>query len=188
MEPSSSSGIRTALRGRGDLLRGAIVLLLAVGCGLVYATLFRRWGYHEIAPQDLPHLLPEDIASATVYWWDATNNCCGPFPAIWPGLALLSALPLCVAAVKRREGSRLWARFALLFVILGVATMVVDVNWFLLRGSLSDSGWAYKTDNVTMVMGYGGYALTFLSVLALWGMAVSPRAKRRAPDPTTRIG
>jgi hypothetical protein len=142
-------------------------LLLLLGAGLAYAALFRRWAYYAGMPLDLSKLSAEDRAALTVYWWDANLSCCGPFPAIWPAVTLLTALPLFVAGIRRRVPARRWHTFSLLSVLFGAGTVAVSALYILERGWASDSGWVYGLDFGTMAISLGGYALLFAGALAL---------------------
>jgi hypothetical protein len=143
------------------------VSLLLIGSALAYGALFRHWGYHPISPSDLRTLAPEDRAFLTVSWWDSTNGCCGPFPAIWPALALLTAVPLVIASMRRRRGDRLWGTLSLLCAVFGAGTVLVATLGFLERGWMSDSGWVYNPDLGTLAMSLSGYALLALGALVL---------------------
>lgn len=103
----------------------------------------------------------------TVYWWGAANNCCGPLPAIWPALVLLSAVPMLVAAVRQRTTPRNWARLSFFCIFGGMVTVLLDVYAFLVRGWMSDCGWVYGPDLGTMAVIALGYASLFLDVLVL---------------------
>jgi hypothetical protein len=92
-QPAQPSGRRIGLLAIG-------VALLIIGVALSYLALTRRWGYYVGPPLDPSQLIPEDRAALTVYWWDANNGLCGPLPAIWPAVVLISAIPLIVAVMR----------------------------------------------------------------------------------------
>lgn len=175
-----------ALHGRGSERAVLIAAsLLLIGGGLAYATLFRQWAYHPITPSDLSTLSSADRPFLTVSWWDDTNTCCGPFPAVWPALALLCAVPLLVAAIRRRRAARLWGTFGLLSAFFGATGVLVAEVGILERGWNSDSGWVYSPDLGTVAMAMSGYALLALGVLVLRRTTPSTPASTR---PTPSVG
>lgn len=143
------------------------VTLLVIGVALSYFTLTRRWGYYSGIPLDPSQLIPEDRASLTVWWWDQTNNFCGPFPAIWPAVVTLSAIPLIVAAIRQRAASPVWIRIGLLGAVFGAITVLIAMWTFVEFSYFHDSGWVYAADTGTLAMALAGYALLFLAILTL---------------------
>ena len=174
---------RGMLHGRGSNRAVLIaVSLLLIGGGLAYLALFRRWGYSPMTPSQLSTLSPQDRASLTVSWWDTTNDSCGPFPAIWPALALLSAVPLLIAASWQRYAASSWATLSLLCAFFGAGTVLFAVLMLSFHGAFS-SGFHYRIDMGTVVMSLSGYALLALGALVLRRTAPSALASRRFTPP-----
>ncbi len=178
--PPAHSGM---LHGRGSKRAVLIaVSLLLIGGGLAYLALFRRWGYSPMTPSQLSTLSPQDRASLTVSWWDTTNDSCGPFPAIWPALALLSAVPLLSAASWQRYAASRWATLSLLCALFGAGTVLFAVLMLSFHGAFS-SGFHYRIDMGTVVMSLSGYALLALGALVLRRATPSALASRRSTSP-----
>jgi hypothetical protein len=157
----------TQSSGRRTLLLTSGITLLLLGVALSYLALTRRWGYYAGIPLDPNQLIPEDRAALTVWWWSGNNHFCGAFPAIWPAIVTLSAIPLIIAAVRQRAASLVWSRTGLLGAVFGAITVLV-VMWTLVEFSyFSDSNWVYAADTGTLAMALAGYALLFLAILAL---------------------
>jgi hypothetical protein len=98
---------------------------------------------------------------------ESHNNFCGPFPAIWPAVVILSAIPLIVAAIRQRAASPVWSRFGPLGAVFGAITVLVATWTFVEFSHLSDSNWVYAADSGALAMALAGYALLFLAILAL---------------------
>jgi hypothetical protein len=188
--PSEPDPPRPPLPAHSDVLHGRgskralliAVSLLLIGGGLAYAALFRRWGYDPIPPSDLSTIASQDRASLTVSWWDNTNDSCGPFPAIWPALALLSVVPLLVAAIRQRRAASRWATLSLLCAFFGAGTVLFAVLMLSFHGAFS-SGWHYTIDMGTVVMSLSGYVLLALGTLVLTRATPSGLASRRSTPP-----
>jgi hypothetical protein len=159
-QPAQPSGRRIGLLAIG-------AFLLVIGAALSYLALTRRWGYYVGPPLDPNQLIPADRAALTVYWWDANNGLCGPFPAIWPAVVLISAIPLIVAALRRRVASPVWSRIGLMGAVFGAATVLIAMWAFVEHSHLTDSNWTYAADTGTQAMALSGYTLLFPAILAL---------------------
>jgi hypothetical protein len=163
VQPAQSSGRRDGLLAIG-------VILLIVGVALSYFALTRRWGYYSGLPLDPSQLIPEDRAALTVWWWDQTNNFCGPFPALWPAAVALCATPLFITTLRQRAIAPVWGDLGLLGAMFGAITVLVAM-WTFVEFShfsdSSDSNWVYAADTGTLAMALAGYALLFLAILAL---------------------
>jgi hypothetical protein len=171
------------LQGRGSKRALLIaVSLLLIGGGLAYAALFRRWGYNPNPPSDLSTIASQDRASLTVSWWDNVNDSCGPFPAMWPALAILSAVPLLVAAIRQRRAASRWATVSLLCAFFGAGTVLFAVLMLSFHGAYS-SGWHYTIDMGAVVISLSGYALLALGTLVLTRATPSALASRRPTPP-----
>jgi hypothetical protein len=159
-QPVQSHGRRVGLLTIG-------VILLVIGVALSYFALTRRWGYYAGIPLDTSQLIPEVRAALTIWWWGQGNNFCGPLPAIWPAIVILSAAPLIVAAIRQRVVSPVWSRISLLGAVFGAITVLVAMWTFVEFSHFSDSNWVYAADTGTLAMALAGYALLFLAILAL---------------------
>jgi hypothetical protein len=151
------------------------VLLLAGGGALVFAALTRPWGHFAgmpMTPAELSRLIPEDRAALTVWWWDATNNCCGPLPVLWPALALIAAVPSAVASMRGRTADFRWGTGSMVFAVYGAITVVVAMSAFVERSHFSDSGWVYAADWGTLALSGAGYALLFVGAWMVRGLTI----------------
>ncbi|HET8908185.1 MAG TPA: hypothetical protein VFN11_14610 [Ktedonobacterales bacterium] len=183
-EPDPTSPLPPAHRGtlQGRVAQRAVLIavsLLLIGGGLAYLALFRRWGYSPMTPSALSTLSPQDRASLTVSWWDTTNDSCGPFPAIWPALAILSAVPLLIAAMRQRSAASRWATVSLLCAFFGAGTVLFAVLMLSFHGAYS-SGFHYRIDIGTVVISLSGYAVLALGALVLRRASPSALASRRS--------
>jgi hypothetical protein len=163
---SASAQSEQPISRRASLLAiGAF--LLVIGVALSYFALTRRWGYYSGLPLDPSQLIPEDRAALTVWWWDQTNNFCGPFPAIWPAAVALCATPLFIATLRQRAIAPVWGDLGLLGAMFGAITVLVAMWTFVEFSHFSDSNWVYAADTGTLALALAGYALLFLAILAL---------------------
>jgi hypothetical protein len=125
--------LTTATASVSACLLALSVLLLVLGAGLAYASLTLRWPYYSgvsLTASDLNSLTPAQRADMTIWWGDSMHEgwWCGQWPLIVPALALLSVLPLLVAAMRQRAVTRLWSWFGLLGLVcaaLGFANVLL---------------------------------------------------------------
>ncbi len=168
--PPARGGAAQHRRERSGLL-ALSVLLLVIGVGLAYTAFTRRWGYYSGVPlsaSDWSTLTPAEHAAMTVWWGDTMIGCwCGPFPVIWPAVALLSTLPLLVAAIRQHAVPRWWSRFGLLSALCGCANVFVIAYGIGLAGQLNDGGWKWSVDSGTLAIALSGYVLLILGILVL---------------------
>src|SRR5260370_28083848 len=129
-----------------------------MGCVGAYSVCTRRWGYYSGVPlsaSDWSTLTPAERAAMTVWWGDTMIGCwCGPFPVIWPAVALLSTLPLLVAAIRQHAVPRWWSRFGLLSALCGCANVFVIAYGIGLAGQLNDGGWKWSVDSGTLAISW----------------------------------